>query len=229
MTIKNMNKLSLVGETSNLQDTNAFITINEDTTLNLSGKLTLYNYDTHNYNLELNLPSNTNCYLNLVKILTKDNYLNLNIGNDNNFTLELLIINEGNNNFHLNINISGDNNNVIIKARIINKNSKSSLNLICDGKVLTNTKDNNFIEDLKGLVTNTASITIKPNMFMDTNEVLANHLVTISSFNPDELFYLTTLGISLKEAQKMLINAFIYSIVNPIFKDLLNEEVIDIE
>ena len=55
---------------------------------------------------------------------------------------------------------------------------------------------------------NNDTIKISPIMIVDTNEVLANHLVTIGNFNAEELFYLESLGLSEKMAKDMLIESF---------------------
>ena len=218
-----MNKLSLVGEQGYIIETK------DNEVLNLENEVLYYNYDNNNHNLTFNIKDYSNITLNFVKILSNSNTITININNNIEFNFTLLIINDGNNTLNLKINTLGNNNNIKIKVRLINKNSASKINLICDGYINKSTENNTFTEDLKGLIVNNDYIKISPNIYVDTNNVLANHLVTISSFNPHELFYLNLKGISLNLAKEMLIKAFINSNDFQYFKDLLSMEVINIE
>ena len=66
-------------------------------------------------------------------------------------------------------------------------------------------------------------------MFVKTSEVLANHKVTISSYNLQELFYLTTHGLNLKTAQELLLESFTVKFMPNIFQDKIKMEVINNE
>ena len=94
-------------------------------------------------------------------------------------------------------------------VRALNIQDNSNLDVIFKGYIKEKTKGNELVEDLKGLlVRNNDTIKISPIMIVDTNEVLANHLVTIGNFNTEELFYLESLGLSEKMAKDMLIESF---------------------
>lgn len=229
MDVKKMNKISLVGDTISINNEDYEIITNDHGTINLDGTSKLLNYDTNNHNLTFNIKDNSNINLHFIKILTNDVTLNIKIAHNIFFNLELLILNKGQNKLRINLETIGNNNNINLKIRILNKTNNSNMNLICDGFINSKTKDNVLVEDIKGLIINNDTIKISPNIMIDTNEVLANHLVTISSFNPDDLFYLNTKGIATILAKKMLIKGFINSIIDEYFKDLLNMEVINIE
>jgi len=66
-------------------------------------------------------------------------------------------------------------------------------------------------------------------MDVKTNEVIANHLVTIGSFNKDELFYLNSQGLSNDLAKNLLLRSFISNILNENIKEQLKMEVINYE
>ena len=83
-----------------------------------------------------------------------------------------------------------------------------------NGYVAKDTKENIFNEDIRGLNLENGMITINPNMYIDTNEVIANHNATISNVNKDYLFYLGTKGIEKDSAVKLIINGFINSILS---------------
>ena len=66
-------------------------------------------------------------------------------------------------------------------------------------------------------------------MDVKTNEVIANHLVTIGSFNKDELFYLNTRGLSKNKSEELLTKSFICNILNEDLKNRIKMEVINYE
>lgn len=52
---------------------------------------------------------------------------------------------------------------------------------------------------------------IRPNLYINEYDTIANHSALIGGFDNDELFYLQTRGISELEARKLLINGFLLS------------------
>lgn len=53
------------------------------------------------------------------------------------------------------------------------------------------------------------SCVIKPNLFIDENDVIANHSALIGTFSPDEIFYLMSRGIDKTEAEMLLTKGFL--------------------
>ncbi len=51
--------------------------------------------------------------------------------------------------------------------------------------------------------------TIKPNLFIDENDVIANHSALIGTFKEEELFYLMSRGIDKNESESLLIKGFL--------------------
>lgn len=62
--------------------------------------------------------------------------------------------------------------------------------------------------------------TIKPNLFIDEEDVSANHSAYIGNFSYDEFFYLMSRGIDENSAMKLLIKGFL-------MKDIFNSEFLD--
>lgn len=213
-----MNKLLLDGD-FNLSNCEHIIEYNKDLKLNLTGNVTLNEYSLTNHKLELNLEKYSNLSFDKINIVNKDTGLTININDNTIVNLNFLIINKGHNKIHITTYFLGNNSKCNIKVRVINQDSESNADIICDGIIYENTHDNELIEDLKGLVLHNDTIKISPNMLVRTNEVLANHLVTISSFNKDELFYLESKGLSESIAKNLLIESFT-SIVNKELKSL---------
>ena len=51
--------------------------------------------------------------------------------------------------------------------------------------------------------------TIKPNLFIDEEDVVANHSALIGTFSPDEIFYLMSRGISKRDSENLLTKGFL--------------------
>ena len=75
----------------------------------------------------------------------------------------------------------------------------------------------------------TANATIKPNMYIEENDVEAKHGSVIGNFNEEEIFYLMSRGINKNDAIKLLSSGFILShllvsdeLTNKI-KDIINK------
>lgn len=72
----------------------------------------------------------------------------------------------------------------------------------------------------KGLTLSTnAKIKAMPNLYIDEYDVVANHAASIGSISKEDLFYLMSRGLSLKEASKIIVLGFI----NPVL-DHINDE-----
>lgn len=103
----------------------------------------------------------------------------------------------------------GNDNKSTIKLRFIQYEAKSSLKIMADVKEKT---VNNFVvEDVKAL-NQGGDILVEPDMMIATNEVMANHFVTIGSIRDEELFYLMSKGLSKDGAIKLILDGFLKSI-----------------
>lgn len=61
---------------------------------------------------------------------------------------------------------------------------------------------------------------IKPNLFIDENDVVANHSALIGTFSSDEIFYLMSRGINKKEAEMLLTKGFLLNNISYYKKQL---------
>lgn len=224
-----MNNILLAEDINELNEGSYSFSYHKNIILNVRDKVFLSNYSNDNYDIEINIEDKGEISLDKVNILNKDMNVVINITNNSSLKFNWLIINNGNNKVHLTINILGNNSNVEVHLRTINKNNESNLDIICDGVIKSKTKDNVFLEDLKGLVLNNSIIKISPNMLVGSNEVLANHLVTIGYLDSNMLFYLKSRGLSEKLASKLLLRSFICSLMNDNLKKLIEMEVNDFE
>jgi len=76
--------------------------------------------------------------------------------------------------------------------------------LLPNNVVNTNINQNNRIINL-----NNKLCQINPNLFIDENDVVANHSAYIGKFKDEEIFYLQRLGLTYKDAEKLLIKGFL--------------------
>ena len=201
------------------------IKYNNTNTINITYKLkdniniTIYEYQ--------NITSSLNS--NIKYILEENSILNINKFSINNTTKETITIDlEGINaeiNYHFS-NISTNQENYHI---IINHNSPKTTSNIINRTISTNdamidyTIDsilpkNNYgcilNQETKIITNDSSNCYIRPNMFIDEEDVDARHASYIGKFKEDELFYLMTRGLSLKESIKLLVKGYILSNIN---------------
>ena len=60
-------------------------------------------------------------------------------------------------------------------------------------------------------------------MFIDSNDVIANHNSTIGNINKDYLFYLNSKGIENDNAKKLIISGFLKSILNSDMNEIIDK------
>lgn len=134
------------------------------------------------------------------------------------------------------ININGNNSKVIHELKTISKkeekydfafyhNAKNTFSNIINKGV--NIKDGTLIFNLSSFakekmigsdinqnsrIINLTNKTcqINPNLFIDEEDVCANHSAYISKFSKEELFYLMSRGINKNSAERLLIKGFLY-------------------
>ncbi len=191
-------------------------------TINISGRVLINEFiNKTNDNLELTININNNSEL-LYNRLLETNIMNskITINQDSNSSLEFnnSIIAKDKGNLDISCNVTGNNNITNIKVRAITKD-KGSLVLKCTTDNKDNTDNNELLESLKILMLNNEESIIIPDLLVASNEVEVNHAATISGINKDELFYLTSKGISIKDASKLISEGFIINNLNISNKD----------
>lgn len=166
----------------------------------------------------INIPDGYNIYFYLINY--DNNKLDITFNQNNNTSLifNFSIINNGKSDYKIINNITGSNNKTIIKGRIFNDVLADT---ICDisGDIEKNTTSNDYTEDVRGLNLYSNNLMIKPNLIVSTDDVIANHMVTIGNFETDKIEYLKQKGLSDENVKKLLLSNFL----NEIFpKDLVN-------
>lgn len=215
-----MNKL-IVDKELDIKDYSGEISYTlSDNIINISGKCLLYDFN-NSKNITINL--NDNGYLEYYKIRNHVEDSNLLINQSNNTYLDYkeIIINNDTFNYNINTILNGDNNVSKLSLRCLNEDG--TVNIKANGKVVDNTSNNELLEDLRGLNLNDNELIIKPDMQINSLDVIANHKVTISNVKEDELFYLESKGVSSKDAISLLKNGFILGILPDNMKEEIKE------
>lgn len=142
--------------------------------------------------------------------------------NDSSLIFNFSIINNEKANYTIINNIIGSNNKTIIKGRIYNDLNADTTCLI-SGDINKGTFNNDYTEDVRGLNLHSNNLVIKPNLIVSTNEVVANHMVTIGNFDKNKIEYLKEKGLGEKNVKKLLLSNFL----NEIFPKELTDKNID--
>lgn len=105
-------------------------------------------------------------------------------------------------------------------------NIKDSMNIQISGYVYKEStgcicKQNNRIINLTE-----NKCEIRPILYIDTDDIEANHSALIGDFEDEELFYLNTMGISKTDAYNLLVKGFLLSdITSELLKEHINEDI----
>ena len=137
------------------------------------------------------------------------------------------------------LGLDSSKNELLTKVRHIDKESKSSQNVrivLSDkarasfqGKIRVETNADKTIANMSGkslLLNEVARVNLKPELEILADDVKCSHGVTVGNINKEQLFYLCSRGIPLKEAKNLLIGAFSNAIIENlplIFKEKAKE------
>lgn len=110
-------------------------------------------------------------------------------------------------NLNINLELLGDNSKNEINIHGINDVGKS--NIVVDGKVDNDTCNNELNESIKILNINNGMSQVLPNMYINTNNVVANHSASVTDIDEDYLFYMNSKGINNVGAKNLIVNGFL--------------------
>ncbi len=203
-----MNKIVLDKEENKLKNVQGIIEIKNKQKIILEGnnKIIL-----KGNNIEITLLDNASLDLKIFKRNLKENSnIIINQYNNTNIILRYSLTSHKNININIIDKIIGNNNKSNLKLRCISYLNKIKVNIIESNQ--KNTYNNEIIENIKG-ITKKGKIEVLPNMEINTNEVIANHYVTISSISKDDLFYLMSKGLSKSLSEKIILKGFLKGIM----------------
>lgn len=179
--------------------------------------------------LEITVKDNASLIINIFKDIKDDN-TNIKINLENHSKIELNHTYLNKNNYNLNIEVIYKSEKSDADINIYGVNDKGISNINVDGYIKENNINNILKEKIKVININKGKTISKPNMYIKTNKIIADHQNTISNINEEELFYLMSKGITKELAEKLIINGFITNIIknkelNNKIKEYLNKEV----
>ena len=177
--------------------------------LNIKGKCRLYDFNNSN-NITINLLDNSSLEYYKVRNKVSDSKLLINQSNDTYLDYKEVIINNNDFTYEINTILNGNNNVSKVTLRCLNESGKAKI--FANG-IEENTSNNELLEDLRGLNLNDNTLVIKPDMQINSLDVIANHKVTISNVKNDELFYLESKGVNKTDAINLLKEGFILGIL----------------
>lgn len=211
MTQKNMNKIIVDEQVYSLNEFVGELQIlSKECLLHLSGvnKITKLNLQEHS-KITFHLTNDT-------QLLINDYWSNENnnveciFDTDHNTKLDMELYLEASKDYKLVFknNILGDNNKTKIAIHALT-NDTGKIQIESSGFIEKNTQNNEFLEELKGLILKNQPITFLPNLLVDSDSVLANHNATIKCIDEEELFYLQSKGLSRKVAINLIKDGFL--------------------
>ena len=169
--------------------------------------------------------------------LEEDSFLNVEKINDGNDIREMTVINLNGVRSRVNFNLKTVSKNYEKYNFLVYHNAKDTVSDIRNNGV--NILDGVLEFNVSGFVSNGTTgcdinqsgriinltnntCTIKPNLFIDEEDVVANHSALIGTFSSDELFYLMSRGIDEKEAMLLLTKGFLLKNIS-YYKEKLEE------
>ena len=173
----------------------------------------------YKYNLENNSCCNVE-KLNLVSSIREMVIANLDEGSSFNYLFKGIVI--GNENYDFMIYHNGINSNSDIKNNLVNELGSVYLQI---SSFIPKNITGCFCNQYNRIINNMDNkCLIKPNLYIDCDDVVANHSALIDNFSYDDLFYLYLKGINYDDALKLLTKGFLLSnIKSDQIIDLINK------
>lgn len=241
-----MNKIKIAecitGDLNKLKIENNEIIIKED------GNFILQINSLEDYKLNIKILENVNAFIEEINTSKNININYIYELEENSHLLINKFYDTNNLNENNNINLNNINANIDFNLKIISKESNkiciNTYHNACNtiGNINTkgvSIKDGNIILDvssyipngIKGCIANQINHIvslndkkniIKPNLYIDEEDVIANHSAYIGKFDEEIIFYLESRGLSEHEAINLLIKGFLNS-NNEIEKEIINK------
>lgn len=232
-----MNKIIVNNDKINVYDNDNYSVNQNKIIFKKSGNYFLEYVDCHSLDLVFEVNSDISVSLSELSFDNKINCNNKYVVGDKAF----LIVNKFYNNIgvfeNISVNLDGEGSRIDYNFSNIclgeekyvidiNHNSKNTISNISNRSVSLNNSDLNFVinshvpsEMIDSVLNqNTRIITfgdcntkVSPNMFIDTDLVIANHGSVIGTIKEDVIFYLMSRGINYNDALKLVIKGYLFS------------------
>lgn len=219
-----MNKIILDKENNiDLKDNAVILNIEvPELTINISGKVLINEIaikEQENLKLNINLLENSSLLYNRFIIQNQTiNNITINQNNNSNVIFNYSLIALDKCNIDLASNLTGNNNKTEINLKAVTE-AKGSCIIKSTADAKPHIENNDLIESIKILNLNNEESVCVPNLLVASNEIEINHACTMSSVDPNYLFYLNGKGISNESAIKLIKNGYLLSNLD------INEEI----
>ena len=186
----------------------------------VNGSCTLNAINLHNnLSLDVSISKKSSLILNIFDYAVSDEIkIDVTLDDGANLILNNAFISEENYGLTIDTKLYGSNIDVYVNVRGINEENASS-RVIMNGSIAGETRGSCMSEYAKIINKSENSAVLIPNLVVDTNEVEANHGVSIGSIDQNEIFYLLSKGIGYDDATKMIENGFLLAIMNDEVKE----------
>ncbi len=206
-----MNKLIIDEYDINLNDFEGILEIQkENTQIHLKGTNKITDINLNNYK-KVTMILEDNCSLVLFanwmeKIKDKSMIINCKNNTELNSRFNVECSEEVALNFD--VNLQGNQNNCHILFHVVT-GGDGICKIKTTGCIEKATKENVFLEELKGLSFDKPSITFLPELIVDSDDVIANHNASVKCVGEEELFYLKSKGIPKEDAVILMKKGFL--------------------
>lgn len=203
-----MNKISLSSGSFDLER------YSDLSSLEVSGKTTLNAINTcRDLLLNVDVLDGAEFILNIFDFDEAVNHkINITSRSNSKVTINISFIAITDYNIEINANIDGEG--TLSDTFIRGINESGNVNITLNGIAMEKCQDAVINEYAKVINTSSKANTLIPNLIVNTNEVTANHGVSIGSIDEEELFYLMSKGITKQNAIKIIEEGFILSIMD---------------
>ncbi len=179
-----------------------------DLVINITGKVIIEDINNNIKNMTINLDEKSSlAYYKFNKVKSDINII-INSQTRSNLLFRYSFISEDSYNLDILNNIKGHNIDNKIYVRGVTE-KKGIANIKANADILSNTKENKYLEDIKILKLNDLISAIKPYLCVSSNDIIATHNATCSGISKSKLLYLRSKGISLNKAKKLIRNGFL--------------------
>ncbi len=171
--------------------------------------------------LHIKIEKNATLVLNLFN-MASDITINICIEcyDNSKFVFNNSLIAEENYTLNIDTNLYGDNVINDVNIRGINE-TNGKVVITMNGQIAGKTKGCVLNEFAKIINKSENANVLIPNMVVNTNEVTANHGVSIGSINKEELFYLMSKGLTKSASEKMIEEGFVLTIMDETNREII--------
>lgn len=212
-------------------DITKYLNLNLNISILSNSKVNIYLITKNNIklNLNINVEENSNIKLFFALFNRKSNTdikVNL-IGNNSSSNISLINLAKNNISTHYTlVNHLGNKTNSIIKNNAILNNSSSCLMNI-KSSIKNKSFGSNSNQTIEGLCLDKDSkLEMVPTLYIDENDVFANHSSSVSRINDRDLYYIMSKGINKEDASKMYALSFLLK-VTPLEKQEIISKMIE--